>query len=262
MKSLEKIDRSNSSPDIQKSKTITSLKRSLMTSVSEKSVSEVAGEFDERAASALAMLSVEVNASTALKAKKIFQAERSLGKTDLLKIMAFIIKSFCDSVKCPPERKLYSYEIVEVARELLNIYTHESVEDFILAFKMAKMRGRKFYNQVGASDIFEIVNTYFEEYKPAQIERNIQYEKDLEKAGQGTLEDLYENMGDRLNAFKNMILPQDANKEHKRLHINISKAKGKRGLQSARRSDSTRQMDKFSRDFHQRITDRGNNTDK
>jgi hypothetical protein len=107
----------------------------------------------------LAEISAELNLARAVAAPKIFQVKQSLGEKDLLKLVCFILKTFSDSTKV--KNKLTNSEIIETANLILEKYTHESIKDLILAFKEAKLSGRKFYNMLTIPMVFEILNSYF-----------------------------------------------------------------------------------------------------
>jgi hypothetical protein len=107
----------------------------------------------------LVEISLEVTMEKALHAPKLFQLKHSIGEKDLLKLLCFILKAFADSLKI--KNSLTVPQIIETANLILQKYTHESVKDVILAFKEAKMGGRKFYHSLSTATIFELLNDYF-----------------------------------------------------------------------------------------------------
>jgi hypothetical protein len=107
----------------------------------------------------LVEISIEVTMEKALLAPKIFQLKHTLGEKDLLKLICFIVKAFADSLKV--KNSLTTPEIIETANLIVEKYTHESVKDLILAFKLVKLQGKKFYQSLGTTIIFEILNDYF-----------------------------------------------------------------------------------------------------
>jgi hypothetical protein len=60
----------------------------------------------------------------------------------LLKLICFILKAFADSLKV--KNSLTTPEIYETANLIVEKYTHESVKDLLLAFKMVKLQGKSF----------------------------------------------------------------------------------------------------------------------
>lgn len=125
----------------------------------ENTVSELLKSSHQELEMLLSEISLEVTMEKALAAPKIFQLRQTLGEKDLLKLLCFILKAFVDSLKTK-ERLSYA-EIIETAGLILGKYTHESIKDIILAFKEAKLSGRKFYGSLSQGVIFEILVEYF-----------------------------------------------------------------------------------------------------
>lgn len=196
---------------------------------------------------ALAMLSVEITHETSFRAKKIFQVERSLGKTSLMKLLVFILKNFCDSVKIPPERKPEAHELIELADEISKKYTHESVEDLILAFKTAKIEGMTVYNSFSVADIYQIIKTYLERVKTPQIEQRV---LDLKVRGKSSTASFLEAFP---ASFANIIFDTDMNSGHKRLKMTISKHLAKRNIKRPRTPKTKRVLRQNELDLLQTI---------
>jgi hypothetical protein len=104
----------------------------------------------------------------ALEAPKIFQLKKKIGESNLLKLLAVIIKSFCDSVKA--SKTMDAVDILECSELLMEKYTHESVKDIVLALKEAKQRGMSFYNVVNTPVVFQIIEEYIEK-KSSYLEK-------------------------------------------------------------------------------------------
>lgn len=168
---------------------------------------------------------------TAIQAKKIFQVQDTLGYQDTFKLLAFVVKNFVDSIPVKPENKLKSYEIFEVVDDILKTYTHESIDDFILAFKQAKKEGKKFYGAVGMADLYQIISDYFEDQKPGFLESQAEKHKETERSqDMMILNQITEHNPGLADQLKNLISPLDANPEQKRKILSIYKNRKKRGL--------------------------------
>jgi hypothetical protein len=91
----------------------------------------------------------------AMQAPKIFQLKKKIGESNLLKLLAVIIKSFCDSVKA--SKTMDAVDILECSELVMEKYTHESVKDIVLALKDAKLKGMSFYNVINTPVVFQII---------------------------------------------------------------------------------------------------------
>jgi citrate lyase beta subunit len=108
----------------------------------------------------LAEMSVGLTKAQALDAPKIFRVKKNLGERNTLKLLAAIIKSFCDSVRVP--NRPDAADIIDVADVLMNTYTHDSIKDIILAFKEARTSGKTFFQVLDQPTLFGIINDYFD----------------------------------------------------------------------------------------------------
>lgn len=163
-----------------------SLEMQLIAILRESSVSELMKTDNEELKLLLAEISTGLNMARAIAAPKIFQLKQSLGEKDLLKLVCFILKVFSDSTKV--KNGLSNLEIIETANLIIEKYTHESIKDIILAFKQAKLSGRKFYNILTITMISEIFNSHFltksqyiearhQQFKEAESNNEIQWLK-------------------------------------------------------------------------------------
>lgn len=211
-------------------KSTTDLKFSLISSISKNNVSDVLGKENPDAALILSSLSGNLNIATAVQAKKMFQVQKDLDRKTCIKILCFVIKNFCDSVPVKEEAKMIqSHHILELAEDLMNTYTHDSIEDFIVAFKIAKKKGRNFYNTLGITDIYAIINDYFEKEKPAYLESVSQTFKEQETTQDLLiLSQIAEQDPELASKLKHMISPSDTDASmRQRVAQIIQERKGK-----------------------------------
>ena len=108
----------------------------------------------------LADVSVSLTRPKVLASPKMFQVRRLYGPDVVVKLLVVALKAFVDSVKVP--RTLDPAEIIDLADELANIYTHDSIMDIVLALKEGRMGGTKFYNSLDATKIYALITAYFE----------------------------------------------------------------------------------------------------
>lgn len=201
----------------------------------------------------LAMISNEVSLEVAHQSTKLFKTKKMLGEYELHKILCFILKNFADTVKVPQDRKIKNFEIIQVAHTIMQNYTHDSLDDIILAFKLAQQSGRKFYNQLSQADIYDILNDYFENKKPEYLEhRVLDYKSEESTMVLGTLSAIQEKNPEIISSMSKMIVDADQNKDHKRLRLSLDKAKAKRGIEQARTGEK-KPLDTFEKQLHERI---------
>ena len=109
-----------------------------------------------------ALLKIQNETSLALShvAPKLFQVKRNLGNDETHKLICFIIANFEASLNVT--NKMSSVQIFEAGQLIMERYPYESIQDFILALKEAKVSGRIFYNRLSLSDLFQILTEYLE----------------------------------------------------------------------------------------------------
>lgn len=105
-------------------------------------------------------MSTGLTIQKALEAPKMFQVQKRLGVESLIKILCVVLKSFCDSIKA--SKTLDAVDIFECAELIAETYTHDSVKDVIMALKLAKKKGRTFYNSISQVVILEIIAEYMD----------------------------------------------------------------------------------------------------
>lgn len=113
-------------------------------------------------------MSYGLTVEKAMSAPKIFQVKKKLGQENLIKLLAVIVKSFCDSVKA--KQSMDVVDIFECSELLCETYTHDSVKDIVMALKIAKKDGKIMYNVITTGTIFEIITAYMEN-KSAHTEK-------------------------------------------------------------------------------------------
>jgi hypothetical protein len=191
-------------------------------------LSQVAGSNTEKTRMILAEMSVGLTKAQALEAPKIFKVKQKLGERNTLKLLAVIIKSFCDSVRVP--NRPDAADIIEVADVLMNTYTHDSIKDIILAFKEARSSGRTFFQVLDQPTIFGIINDYF------AAKATFLYNAHRDRVAQGasaTAEDV-KALGDSNQKLLHSItdrIPADApDRDQLRRRLSLVKAREAHGL--------------------------------
>lgn len=106
---------------------------------------------------------VELSPEMAINQPKLFQIGKDTAKVQILTILAY----FNEITKV--KEKLQGHELLILAGFILEKYSHDSVEDILLAFKDAIFSGRQFYNKLSIQDISDVLGTYFEK-KAAMLE--------------------------------------------------------------------------------------------
>lgn len=104
----------------------------------------------------------------AAESPKVFELKKALGEEMLVKVVCMVIKSFCESIKAT--KTMDAIDIIECSEDLIATYTHDSVKDFIMALKLAKKEGMKFYNCVNNGIVMGIIHDYMDS-KSAALER-------------------------------------------------------------------------------------------
>ena len=152
----------------------------------------------------------------------------SQGDGTTLKILAVVLKSFVDSVRVP--NRPDAADIIEMADELMNTYSHDSIKDIILALKEARTSGKAFFQVLDQPTVFGIVNTYFE---AKAIFLHNEHRDHLARGSSAHAETL-RALGDAgqqlLRRVADRIPADDPDREAKRRRLTITKAREQRGL--------------------------------
>lgn len=164
----------------------------------------------------MALISVAsgLTVENSLQGVKVFQLKKQLSEEDLMKVVIFLIKNFCDSFNL--KESMNALQIVEAANEFLEKYTHDSIEDFILCLKKAK-NGEygPIYNRIDRTVIFEFWAKYLEEKSSFLEHKNLNY-KGLES-------------NELIGTGKNV--PEKARQEFSKLLSNIQRSMYKTPVQ-------------------------------
>jgi hypothetical protein len=169
----------------------------------------------------MALISVATGLSIekSLECVKIFKLKQQLEEADLMKIVIFIIKNFCDSFNL--KESMNALQIVEAANEFIERYSHESLEDFILCLKKAK-NGQygPVYNRIDRTIIFEFWMKYLIEKSSFLENKSLNY-KSLESN---------QLLGTGAN------VPENAKKAFSKLLTNIQRSMYKPSIQKQKSS--------------------------
>lgn len=123
---------------------------------------------------ALIATSTGLTIEKSLASPKFYQLKKQLSESDLLKCIIFIIKNFCDSLNV--KETMNALQIVEAANEMMEKFSHESYDDFILCLKKGK-NGEygPIYNKIDRSVLFTFWNKYLEEKILFLENKNLNY---------------------------------------------------------------------------------------
>jgi len=93
--------------------------------------------------------------------KKIYEVRQNLGYDLTIKLVAFVIATFQNSLKI--SNGLTAEEIMMAADDFVGVYTHDSINDLIFALRSAKTEGKQFYNKFSQQDLYSILKKHFEQ---------------------------------------------------------------------------------------------------
>jgi transposase len=113
-------------------------------------------------------MSTGLTIQKAMESPKMFQVQKRIGMDNLIKLLCVIIKCFCDSIRA--KNTMDTVDIFECAELIAETYTHDSVNDIVMALKQAKKKGHSFYNSISTPVVFEIVTEYINN-KSSYIEK-------------------------------------------------------------------------------------------
>jgi hypothetical protein len=182
--------------------------------------------------------SLGLTQATAAEQPKLCRIRYAEGEVHLLKSVIFVLRHFVDSVKVPV--KLDGAEIIELAESICRKYTHESLEDIMLALKEARNGKTIFYNKLDQSDVLRALDKYFER-KSIWLEHQHRDQKSRATSiehnaavllGQ-VVPDLCQQMTLRID-------PTHPNSESLRRKLSITKAKEQRGLMTPEEAEQSR----------------------
>ncbi len=124
------------------------------------STRELAGATTDETREILFDLSVGLTKQKAFSAPKVRDLIRLHDETMVIKLVVIFLRAAVESfqVKQGPN----PLTLMELAADLVAKYDCESLEDFILALKTARLSGMQTYNSLDSSKFHKIFNDYFE----------------------------------------------------------------------------------------------------
>ena len=106
-------------------------------------------------------LSIGLTPQKALSAPKISDLVRDYDDKTTANLVVMVLRAAIESFGVSQQPNVMS--LVQLAYDLVEKYPSESLEDFILALKNARLRGFKTYNSLSSMKLHEIFNDYFVE---------------------------------------------------------------------------------------------------
>lgn len=184
----------------------------LTTTLQSRTISEICSLQTERLMDshmALMNISTGLSVDKCIHGVKIFQLKKQMGENDLLKTLIFIVKNFCDSLNV--KDSMNPLQMVEAAGEIMERFTHESIDDFILCLKKGKNGDYgPIYNKIDKSVLFTFWAKYLEE-KSWYLENNNLNYKGLETNTLiGTGKNVPEKFKDKFAAIRETIQKRNA----------------------------------------------------
>ena len=221
-----------------------------MITLTDATLSQVAGGSSEKARMLLAEMSVGLTKAQALAAPKLFQVKQAVGEKTTLKLLAVIVKSFCDSIRVP--NRPDAADIIEVADVLMNTYTHDSIKDFILALKEARTSGKVFFQVLDQPTLFSIINDYFD----AKAAFLVSEHRDRAARGTSANAETVRALGADTRQLLHRVvdrIPTDApDREQLRRRLSLTKAREARGLITPTQAEQQRASFRAARVPHDR----------
>lgn len=209
-----------------------------MNTLTDTTLSQVAGNTSAQARMLLAEMSVGLTKAQALTAPKLFQVKKVVGEKTTLKLLATIVKAFCDSVRVP--NRPDAADIIEVADVLMNTYTHDSIKDIILAFKEARTSGKVFFQVLDQPTLFGVINDYFE----AKAAFLVSEHRDRLARGTSANAETVQALGTDPRQLLHHVadrIPADAPDHNRRRHqLSLTKAKEAHGLITPEQAEQQR----------------------
>lgn len=167
MTQLQNTTRTTLSLSTQDSKLSTQLaelnnaKRELATELQTRDAAAICNELHGHTALLFLQVQHSINFDITLsKSISIAEARRRSGGDLVKKMILVATKYFVNSLQV--KNKLAPLDLLEFAMLFEEKYEHESVDDLILALKLAKTSGKKLYQSISSQELFEIMNEYLE----------------------------------------------------------------------------------------------------
>lgn len=209
-----------------------------MNTLTDATLSQVAGGGSEKARMLLAEMSVGLTKAQALAAPKLFQVKKHVGEKATLKLLAVIVKAFCDSVRVP--NRPDAADIIEVADVLMNTYTHDSIKDIILAFKEARTSGKAFYQVLDQPTLFGIINDYFDAKAAFLVSEHRDCVARGSSANAETVQALGADPRQLLHHVADRIPADHPDRDQFRRRLSLTKAKEAHGLLTPEQAEQQR----------------------
>jgi len=209
-----------------------------MNTLADATLSQVAGGSSEKARMLLAEMSVGLTKNQALAAPKLFQVKKAVGEKTTLKLLAVIVKAFCDSVRVP--NRPDAADIIEVADVLMNTYTHDSIKDIILAFKEARTSGKAFFQVLDQPTLFGIINDYFEAKSAFLVNEHRDRVAHGSSANAETVQALGTDTRKMLHSVADRIPADAPDRDQLRRRLSFTKAREERGLITPEQAEQQR----------------------
>lgn len=138
-------------------------------------------------------------------------------------ILRASVESF--GVNKPPD----AFNLMQLAYNLVEKYPCESLEDFLLALKNARLKGVKTYNSLDATKFHGFFNEYFEE-KAIYLENRHRDQKATSPAQDAAVVASIAAVPQVANMLLRQLDPAHPNHESLRRKLSITAAKEDRGL--------------------------------
>lgn len=104
--------------------------------------------------------------------KSIRDAIRAIGLLEVQKLIILAVKYFADGLQV--QNKLAAFDMLEFSHLFIEKYQYDSYDDLVCALKNAKLNGKKFYNQFGTQELFEILAEHFEQKAQAMENKHVE----------------------------------------------------------------------------------------
>jgi hypothetical protein len=182
--------------------------------------------------------SLGLTQATAAEQPKLNRIRYTEGESHLLKSVIFVLRHFVDSVKVPV--KLDGADIIELAETICRKYTHDSMEDIILALKEARSGKTIFYNKLDQSDILQALDKYFERKSIWLEHLNLDQKSRATSIEHNAAVLLGQVAPDLCQQMTLRINPAHPSSESLRRKLNITKAKEQRGLMTPEEAEQSR----------------------
>lgn len=156
-------------------------KISLVLSLRNKELSQILeSPPDLKTSICLVRISNELTFSTIMNSPLMHTLDTTLGEKTVLKILCFVLCQLNDSIKV--SEKMNAPQILQVAYFYTKKYTHDTLDDFILALQTMKIE-TDFYRGIGEHHIYKALEAHFDRKSNFFETQNYNYKtKELENS--------------------------------------------------------------------------------